>query len=173
MTCEPSKRPKFDYVAFVDEAGDTGLRAIQPVDANGASEWMAMGAIVMRADLERKLPALGRRMRELLGVRQKPDIHFRNLSPAKRLLAGQLLTKCPLTAFVVVSNKVNLRGYRNEAAEQKYDAKQWFYNWCIRIILERISAEVARDSLSRFGEKRYVRIVFSERGGHSYRHTQT
>jgi molybdenum-dependent DNA-binding transcriptional regulator ModE len=40
-------------------------------------------------------------------------------------------------------------------------------------VLERISYEVARDSLSRFGEKRYVKIVFSERGGHSYRHTET
>jgi hypothetical protein len=66
-----------------------------------------------------------------------------------------------------------MRKYRNENAERKFPAKDWFYNFCIRVALERVSSFVALDALQRFGEKRFVKIIFSERGGHSYRHTET
>lgn len=48
--------------------------------------------------------------------------------------------------------------------------KDEFYNWCLRLLLERVTSWCARraqlDSLS----DRSARIVFSERGGHDYHH---
>lgn len=47
-----SDRPGYDYVAYIDEAGDPGLRRVKPDDVNGSSEWMMVSAVVMRAEHE-------------------------------------------------------------------------------------------------------------------------
>lgn len=48
--------------------------------------------------------------------------------------------------------------------------KQTFYNWCTRVILERITHCVLQHSLRKYGEPRRVKVVFSRRLGHSYGH---
>ena len=35
------------YVAYIDEAGDDGIRTVAPLDARGASEWFVLGAFVV------------------------------------------------------------------------------------------------------------------------------
>ncbi len=40
------------YVAFIDEAGDPGLKAVRPIDPVGATEWLCLGAVVIRAKHE-------------------------------------------------------------------------------------------------------------------------
>jgi hypothetical protein len=37
------------YTAFIDEAGDPGLNTVRPIDAAGGSEWLCLGAVVIRA----------------------------------------------------------------------------------------------------------------------------
>ena len=76
--------------------------------------------------------------------------------------------------FVVASNKKNMRQYRNPQAEAVALHKHnWFYNYCIRVALERVSQWCAERSILEFNEPRHVKLVFSRRGGHSYRHVQT
>ena len=53
MFGDPNKSPP-EYIVYIDEAGDTGTRAIKPLDANGATEWFVLGAVVISAVREPK-----------------------------------------------------------------------------------------------------------------------
>ena len=44
-----SNDKEYGYIAFIDEAGDPGLNRVRPIDENGASEWLVLSAVVMRA----------------------------------------------------------------------------------------------------------------------------
>ena len=35
-------RSKIGYVAYIDEAGDAGLKTVRPLDPSGASEWLIL-----------------------------------------------------------------------------------------------------------------------------------
>jgi hypothetical protein len=50
-------------------------------------------------------------------------------------------------------------------------SNQWFYNWCVRLLLERITDYVEKRSLAEYRKPQFVKLVFSRRGGHSF--TQT
>ena len=45
----------YSYVAYIDEAGDPGLRRVKPRDNPGSSEWFNLGAVVIRAENEPKV----------------------------------------------------------------------------------------------------------------------
>lgn len=40
----------YGYIAYIDEAGDPGLNKVRPIDANGASEWLILSAVVIKAE---------------------------------------------------------------------------------------------------------------------------
>ena len=63
-----------------------------------------------------------------------------------------------------------MRGYRNKRAERS-GAKNVFYNFCLRVLLERVTHTVARTSFNQFGELRRLRIVIAQTGGVRYEHT--
>ena len=44
-----SNDKEYGYIAYIDEAGDPGLNRVRPIDENGASEWLVLSAVVMRA----------------------------------------------------------------------------------------------------------------------------
>src|SRR5262249_12827287 len=67
----------------------------------------------------------------------------------------------------------NMRGYTNKRVEDaRFSAQEWFYNWCVRLVLERISEFVEGRSLKEFRATKHVRLVFSERGGLRYSQTK-
>jgi len=67
-----------------------------------------------------------------------------------------------------------MRQYRNPQAEAVSLHKHaFFYNYLIRVLLERMTDWCAQKSIRETGEPRHVKLVFSRRGGHSYRHVQT
>ncbi len=157
--------PKF--VAYIDEAGDPGLHRVKPIDADGASEWMTLGAIVILAQHEPRLPQLVRDVRRAISATQSPQLHFRNLSDARKVKACEVIAERNLFGFTVCSHKPNMKGHRNGAAEI-VGPRGWFYNWCIRLLLERVTDFVLAQSMELYGEPQTVRLVFSERGGVKY-----
>lgn len=166
--------PEPDFIAYFDEAGDPGVRAVVPIDRNGASEWFTVGCAVVRAAKEPSLVDLVRDIKKSIYSVQSPDLHFRHLAEHKKLTVCEGLATADMRYFVVVSNKKNMRKYRNPHAEAvSLHKHNWFYNYCIRIALERISEWCANRSIKEVGEPRHVKLVFSKRGGHSYRHVQT
>ena len=42
----------YDYVLFIDEAGDDGLTRVKPIDPDGASEWLVISGVLVRAEDE-------------------------------------------------------------------------------------------------------------------------
>lgn len=171
---EGEELPEPHFIAYIDEAGDPGIKRVAPIDPNGASEWFTVGCAVVRATKEPDLVPLIQSIKQSVFSTQSPDLHFRNLVEHKKLPVCQALAEADLRLFVVASNKKNMRGYRNPQAEAYPSKKQnVFYNYCIRILLERVSQWCARRSINEYNEPKHVKLVFSKRGGHSYRHVQT
>lgn len=167
-----TETPEYHYVAFIDEAGDPHLTKVRPIDESGGTEWIILSAVVIRAKWEPNVSDWIKKIRDDLGLDKKGAIHFRNLSPARRLAAAQILAEQPIRAFAICSNKKNMRGYRNLKAE-KVRSQEWFYNWCVRLLLERVTAFCNDRRTIDFPdvEKCKIKIEFSRRGGHRYSQT--
>lgn len=162
------------FIAYIDEAGDPGIGKVYPIDPNGASEWFTVGCTVIRASYEPQLVPLVRSIKTAVYSLQSPDLHFRNLSEHKKKPVCDALAAADVRMFVVASHKPNMRGYRNPQAEAvSLHKHQYFYNYCIRILLERVTEWCVRWSERETGAPRPLKLVFSQRGGHSYRHVRT
>ena len=161
----------YGYVAYIDEAGDPGLKKVRPIDPNGASEWLMLSAVVIRAKWEPDVVGWVDKIRDDLGVRQRRDLHYRALSPTRKVAAANAIAGLPLRAFVVCSNKKNMRGHENRNAA-KIPSQEWFYNWCLRLLLERVTQFCAERTVKDHGKKLPIKIEFSRRGGHRYSQTR-
>lgn len=167
-----SETPEYHYVAYIDEAGDPHLTKVRPIDENGGTEWIMLSAVVIRAKWEPEVASWINKIRDDLGLDKKGAIHYRNLSPARRLAAAKIVAELPLRAFAICSNKKNMRGYRNSKAE-KISSQEWFYNWCVRLLLERVTAFCEGRRSKDFPDvgNCKIKIEFSRRGGHRYSQT--
>ncbi|MES2032655.1 MAG: DUF3800 domain-containing protein [Pseudomonadota bacterium] len=164
---DPSAPLDYDYVAYIDESGDPGIRRVKPIDSPGSSEWMMVSAVVIAADREAEVTGWMADLTASMNSRQMRDIHFAKLNPARKLMACEHVARLPVRGFVVASNKQNMKGWRNPFAEA-IPSDNWFYCWMTRLLLERVTHYVKRKSLREYGEVRRVKLVFSERGGLSY-----
>jgi len=161
----------YEYILYIDEAGDDGLARVKPLDPNGASEWLCIGGLLIRAHSEPDVVRWVRDIRSDINARQGPVLHFRKLSPTKRKRACEIISSLPVRGFAICSNKKNMRSHTNERAAHR-GGRQWFYNFCVRLLMERVTELVYRNSITRYGEPKFVRVVFSQRGGHSYGQTK-
>ncbi len=161
----------YEYILYIDEAGDDGLARIKPIDPNGASEWLCIGGFLTRSNYEAKAVDWVKDLRSQIDATQGPALHYRKLSPTKKDAACRYLSGLPVKAFVVCSHKLNMRGHQNSRAAIR-NGKQWFYNYCVRLLMERATEMCLKDSLKHFRQPRPLRVVFSQRGGHSYGQTK-
>jgi hypothetical protein len=169
-----SDAPPYYYIAFIDEAGDPGVDRVRPIDEYGGSEWLVMGAVLIEASNELAPVEWVRAIIGAIGSRQLKQLHFRDLEEWHKPLACRELATFPLKGFALLSNKKNMRGHSNPRAAARASPltqKQYFYNFCLRLILERITDCCLRHSIRTYGEPRHVKIIFSKRGGHAYGHT--
>ncbi len=74
--------------------------------------------------------------------------------------------------FAVASHKTNMRGYQNRRMGSKLGRGE-FYNWCLRLLLERVTHWCALHSKKENGVVTPAKVVFSERGGHDYSHLKS
>lgn len=166
-----AKTPEYEYVLYIDEAGDDGLRRVRPIDKVGGTEWLCIGAVLVRKDNEDNVVQWVKDIRADIDAKQGPVLHYRNLSPTKKLRACELLSQKEAVFFIVCSNKKNMRGYQNSRAAIR-GGKQFFYNFCVRLLMERATELCLKDSVNKFGEPRCMKVIFSERGNHSYGQTK-
>lgn len=154
------------YVAFIDEAGDDGLQHIRSEDAPGASEWFILSAVLVRVERETETVSWVRDLVSAMRQPQLSNLHFRTLREDRKEFICNRLATLPLRIFTVLSNKRNMQGYiNNNAAAAKVNRTAWFYCWCSRMLLERITDYCARRTIRDFGMFRPVRFEFSSRGG--------
>lgn len=171
MTNQSSSGPEYEYIAYIDEAGDPGIKTVRPIDEKGGTEWIVIGAALIRKSKVIEPPLWVGNILKDIDVRQRPDLHFRKLSPTRQKRVCELMGNLPAVYFTVASNKRNMRGYTNVRAA-KISSQQWFYNWLCRILIERISDFVLTDSKQKYGGPKKVKFEFSDRGGHSYSQTK-
>lgn len=166
--------PPYYYIALIDEAGDPGLRRVRPIDEPGASEWLVFGCVLIQATRERQAVDWVRSTLEHIGLAKEQELHFRELADWRKPLVCQRLATFPLRTFALLSNKKNMRGHTNPRAAARspaVSANQYFYNYCVRLLLERVTDYVYRHSMALHGQPRCVKIVFSKRDGHAHGHT--
>lgn len=161
----------YDYLAYIDEAGDPGLSKVRPTDEDGASEWLVLSAVVIQAKREPNVVGWVDAIRDGIGVKQRRFLHYRDLSETRKRVVAKCMTELPIRAFAVCSNKKNMRGHQNTKAS-RVPSQQWFYNWCIRLLMERVTVFCAEHSMKEHGELRRIKIEFSRRGGHRYSQTK-
>jgi hypothetical protein len=93
-------------------------------------------------------------------------LHFRQLRDDQKAIACQFIANLPVRLFVIVSNKQNMRGYKNPvAAQAKINVTAWFYVWLARILVERVTNYCSRKTMRDHREVRSVRFEFASRGG--------
>lgn len=158
------------YLAFIDEAGDPGLSAVRPVDRVGGTEWLCLGAVVVRSEHSAEISKWVRRILTNAGAGIRSDLHYRNLPDFRKRVVCSELAKLPVRGFIVASNKKNMRRHRNLRAE-RIGSQQWFYNFCLRLLLERVTHFCYQHARSEKADGRLLKVVYSERGGHSYGQT--
>lgn len=152
-----------DFIAYIDEAGDEGFGKLRGAAAGGGqSRWLVIGAAIVRAVNDAKLPT----WRDgLLRVIKRPDwrtLHFRNLNHPQKVVVCQEIAKRPLGVAVTMSHKVTIPGSKWEAV---FKQKGYLYNYLVRWLLERLTAECRRAAGA---ERCTLQLVFSRRGGTDY-----
>lgn len=157
----------YDYVAYIDEAGDPGLNKVAPRTPGGSSEWIIVSAALIPAELESEVGEWVAELMQAMNSHQMRDLHFQKLGDSRKALACSYLAEKNVRLFAVVSNKQNMEGWQNPRAA-KIPSDNWFYCWLTRILLERVTHAVYAASIQRFGEARKVKIEYSERGGLRY-----
>src|SRR5262249_35903071 len=120
-------------------------------------------------------------IKQKIGVDPSEPIHFRDLADDQKLAVVSNLAELKFGLVAIVSNKRNMRGYRNLRCEAKnleyshgrYRPRKynWFYNGLFRYLLERASEECRRWTFRAYREVRSIRIVFSRRKEMSYPQT--
>lgn len=151
------------YIAYIDEAGDFGLRRVSPVDHRGASEWLMVSGVVVRASNERLVPRWVNEMRIAAKNTQSPDLHFRTLGDRQKKIICKSVAELDLRLFIAISNKQNMRQYRNGFAASVSNTKAWFYWWMCRLLLERITAFCAARNTQENTPNQKLRVEFSRR----------
>ena len=164
---DPAKR--YGYIAYIDESGDFGLRNVAPIDQRGASEWLVLSAVVIRAEAEAKIIDGLRLLRIAAKNTQGPDLHFRNLTDRQKQVVCAGLSSMEARLFVVISNKRNMRRHKNDLAAAVSKTRAWFYWWMCRLLLERVSEFCERRNNRAKTPSVKVRLELSRRNDLRYR----
>jgi hypothetical protein len=157
--------PPVGYIAYIDEAGDDGLKPKNPSERK-SSDWMVISAVLIKANREDQVVPWTKDIIKSIGQHQLTNLHFRTLKDDKKLLVCEALSCLPIRTFSVLSHKRNMIGYRNIRAERaKVNRTAWFYCWMLRLLMEKITTYCGRRSIKDYKDHRAIRIELSDRGG--------
>lgn len=165
---------QFGFLLFIDEAGDEGISRVRPIDPDGSPEYFVIAGVIIRSENYQKIKDAVQRIKQNFGLRDVEQLHFRDLDPNQQLLTIRELSKLKFGIVAVVSNKRNMRKYRNKRIEKKVfevdghgrirpQNYSWFYNHMLRYLFERASKSCRRASLKIYNERRPTKVILSER----------
>jgi len=152
---------------FIDEAGDPGVRdGLRFVGSR--HEWMCVSAMVVRAERAGETVDWIKDCRQAANSRQAGALHYHRIHQERREAVCASLATRPCRLFTVATHKTNLREYVNPRLQQMIDAGK-FYNWCLRLLLERVTDWVARWHEQEGIEIEPMDVLFASRG-HDWGH---
>jgi hypothetical protein len=152
---------------YIDEAGDPGVRDGLRYSA-GRHEWLCLAAVAIRSTREDEVVGWVREMRRAAHSTQAGALHYHRITVSRRAAVCEVLATKPCRAFVLASHKSNMREYVNSRIGSMLTGGT-FYNWCLRLLIERVTEWVERWSLANDQPLVPIRIVFAQRG-HNYAH---
>ncbi len=157
------------FVAYIDEAGDTGIEGVRPVDPEGATEWLILSCMVVKENDDHNCMTWLQEIKAQFTNVNSPFLHYKDLIPRKKQIACSHIVTKPARFFIVASNKKNIDGYRNQACELvSGTSSAWLYWWLSRLLLERVTAFCEeRVPASQRGQAKIL-FVFSRRGRMRY-----
>jgi hypothetical protein len=153
------------FHVYIDEAGDPGVKA-KANDKPSVNDWFVLSAVVVRASRDADVVDWVSDMVEAVRGRGANGIHYRNLSDTNRERVSRMLGRKPVRIFTVASQKDSMRNHENAKLGRANDRE--FYNWCLRLLFERITEWCYWKCLYENLDIAPAQIVFSERGGHDY-----
>ncbi|WP_273249977.1 DUF3800 domain-containing protein [Sediminimonas qiaohouensis] len=161
----------YQYVLFIDEAGDDKAENLKPHTPNGNSEWLCLGGYVVRAEVEPELEARRDALLREIGGKDGGVLHYRKYKPRNRIKICKTISTFPARAFVVCSFKQTMVGHANpRAATVGTDPRQILYNFVIRLLLERVTEFVQTDATEKGHSEPILKIVMASRKGHHFGH---
>lgn len=160
------------FIAYIDEAGDTGLENVKPNNSPsgaGATEWLVLSCLLVSGENDRNCLPWLREIKSKFKNVNSEFLHYKDLIPAKKTIACQIINEKPCRFFVVASNKKNIEGRKNEAAAFVGGlGTAWLYWWLSRLLLERVT-EFCEGLVPPAEKGRWkIQFVFSRRGGLVY-----
>ncbi|WP_416366289.1 DUF3800 domain-containing protein [Sphingomonas aurantiaca] len=150
------------YVVYIDEAGDPGIKQKTAEALTKASEWFVVSAVVVRSSRDNDTVDWLRDMREAVRMPSRSSIHYRKLSDSNQARVCRMLANKDVRIFTVASHKTNMRGYQNRKIGSS-NGRGEFYNWCLRLLLERVTIWCAARSKRSAGPLR-LRELYSPSG---------
>lgn len=161
----------YQYILFVDEAGDDKVDSLKPENPNGNSEWLCLGGYVVRAAVEPELDSRRDELLRLIGGQSGGVLHFKNYKSKNRAKICEKLSQYRARAFVVCSFKRTMIGHSNpRAASAGGDERQILYNFVTRLLLERVTDFVKSDAEEKGYADPVLKIVMASRKGHHFGH---
>lgn len=152
---------------YIDEAGDPGAKdGLRYLD--GRHEWLILGAAVVRTSREAETIDWVKDLRHVANARQAGTLHYNQVHRDRRLNVCQTLAEKPVRSLVFASHKSNLRAYFNPRLGKPIDGNR-LYNWCFRLLLERITASAEIWQRQEIGRLEPLRLIIAERG-HDFEH---
>lgn len=154
----------FEFVAYIDEAGDEGFGRLNLPDPGRQSRWFLLGAAIVEGVNDPMMPSWRDAILDRFPRKQKREIHFRDLRHEQKVVVAQELSGLPLKCCVAFSNKITLCGTR---WADIYKRPGHLYNYMTRWLLERITTYCADEARKR-GTTGRLKVIFSRRENTDY-----
>lgn len=156
-----------EVTVFIDEAGDPGVRdGLHHVGSR--HEWLCVSAFVVRTENADCVVEWIKHCREKANSTQAGSLHFHRIHKSRRREVCLSLASRRCRTFTVASHKTNLREYVNPRIQKMIDGGK-FYNWCLRLLLERVTAWIEALDKQEGRSTTPIKVVFAERG-HNWEH---
>ncbi len=157
MTCQ--------FVAYIDEAGDEGFGKLRSPNRGGQSHWLMLGACLVRHESDLLLPTWRNEIMSAFPNKRSRDLHFRHLNHDQKVFATNYISGKKIGACVVMSNKQTIIDSNQYSI---FKQKQHLYNYLVRFLLERLTAQVASVARRENLPDCKLKVVFSQRSGTNY-----
>ena len=155
-------KPDIGIHVFIDEAGDHGIKPLQPNGTPKGSGWLILGAVAVNANKLDQIEAWCATIRSACGIKAGHPIHYVKLDSQKRQLACEILATLPLRCFVFCSHKENMRGHKNDRAARASKEKNYYFHSCAKYLLERISEFGLHQTIKEHGTHKHLSITFDK-----------
>lgn len=151
----------YTHIAYIDEAGDEGFGKLQLADRGGQSQWLLLGAFLVRVEDDASVPSWRDEILARFPRRNSRELHFRNLKHEQKVVACQVLAAQRGACCIVFSNKRTIMGSKYQEIFKK---PGYLYNYMTRWLLERVTSHCKQQAPM----NAKIKIIFSRRGGTNY-----